>query len=461
MSLPTSPVLPPRLDMRRAIRTWWPLAASWALMGIELPALSAVVARLPNPDINLAAYGGVVFPISLIIESPIIMLLAASTALSRDWASYAKLHRFMMRAGAILTLAHVLVAFTPLYDVVVKGILGAPAEIVEPARIGLRIMTPWTWSIAYRRFHQGVLIRFDQSRAVGVGTLVRLSANFIALAVGYWLGNVPGIVVATSAVACGVVSEAIYAGLRVQPVLRSELRLAVPVEPQLTWSDFITFYIPLVMTSLLTLLAQPIGSAALSRMPLPIESLAVWPVISGLVFLLRSFGIAYNEVVVALLDEPGAIRVLRRFAGWLVFALSAFLLLTVATPLADLWFSRLSALPPHLSVLARRAVWLSLPLPTLAVLQSWYQGAILHSRRTRAITEAVVIYLLANSLTLGVGVVWGQVTGVYVGLAAMSISMLLQTGLLWWRSRSVMRAIEARDAQRDSLPLQPAETLAR
>ena len=65
------------LNDRRIFKTWWPLAVSWLLMSVELPALSAVIARLPDPEIHLAAYGGVVFPIALIVESPIIMLLAA------------------------------------------------------------------------------------------------------------------------------------------------------------------------------------------------------------------------------------------------------------------------------------------------------------------------------------------------------------------------------------------------
>jgi hypothetical protein len=174
-------------------------------MGAELPVLSAIVARLANPEINLAAYGGVVFPLALIIESPIIMLLAASTALSRDWTSYRKLRRFMMVTGGTLTVLHILVAFTPLYYLVIEGILRAPAEIVEPARIGLMIMTPWTWAIAYRRFNQGVLIRFGYSKTIGVGTVIRLTADGLVLFTGYWLGNIPGIVVATSAVAAGVI----------------------------------------------------------------------------------------------------------------------------------------------------------------------------------------------------------------------------------------------------------------
>jgi hypothetical protein len=54
-------------------------------MNMELSAINAIVTRLSNPEINLAAYGGFVFPIALTIEAPIIMLMAALTALSRDW----------------------------------------------------------------------------------------------------------------------------------------------------------------------------------------------------------------------------------------------------------------------------------------------------------------------------------------------------------------------------------------
>jgi hypothetical protein len=122
------------LTLNRILNTWWPLAISWLFMGLELPALSSIVARLPEPKINLAAYGGVVYPLALIIESPIIMLLAASTALSKDWDSYQKIRKFMMWTSAILTGMHILIAFTPVYYLVVEKLIGAPVEIVEPAR---------------------------------------------------------------------------------------------------------------------------------------------------------------------------------------------------------------------------------------------------------------------------------------------------------------------------------------
>jgi hypothetical protein len=445
---PDAPATPPTLA--RITRTWWPLAASWLFMSIELPALVAVIARLPEPAINLAAYGGVVFPLALIIESPVIMLLAASTALSRDWGNYRTLYRYMMWMGAGLTALHLVLALTPLYFVVVEGIIGVPEPIVAPARIGLILMTPWTWAIAYRRYHQGVLIRFGRSQTVGVGTAVRLVTVGAVLIAGYNLAW-QGIVVGTVAVSAGVIAEAIYVHFVVQPVLHGPLRArpaeAVPINARSFWA----FYFPLVMTSFLILVAQPIGSAAISRLPNAIASLAVWPAISGLMFILRSPGIAYNEVVVALLDEPKSAPPLRRFAGILIVATTALTVLLTLTPLASFWLRRVQALAPELATLAESTLWLLLPLAGLAVLQSWYQGVILHARRTRGITEAVAIYLLVSAALLALAVyastapglasVAPALPGVTIALATLTIATIAQTVWLWLRSRPARRAL--------------------
>jgi hypothetical protein len=426
---------------RHIFATWWPLAASWLLMSVELSLVSAVVARLPNPEISLAAFGGVVWPLSLLIESPIIMLLAASTALSRDWASYRLIRRYMIVAGATLTVIHISLAFTPLYYPVVEGIIGAPAEIVEPARIGLMLMTPWAWAIGYRRFNQGVLIRFGHPRAVGTGTAVRLVTDTIVLSLGYAIGTIPGNAVAAGAVAFGVISEAVYTAWRVRPVLQTQLRPQLP-GPLLTWRGFLAFYLPLALTSFLTLAFQPIGSAALSRMPQALESLAVWPVLGGLLFMFRCLGVSYNEVVVALLERSGSFLSLRRFATLLASAVGILHLVVAATPLAMLWFAHVSALPTDLATLSRQAFWLSIPVSVFSVLVSWYQGTLLHHRSTRGVPESVVISLATFSITLLAGVAWGGLIGAIVGVAAQSLAYLAQTAWLWYRSRPVLRAIQ-------------------
>jgi hypothetical protein len=429
------------LTYRQIIKTWWPLAFSWLLMSLEMPMLSAVIARLENPEINLAAYGGIVFPLSLIIESPVIMLLPASVALSRHRQAYQLIWRYMMGAGLLLTGLHALVAFTPLYYTVVQGLIGAPEEIIAPARIGLMLMLPWTWSIGYRRFQQGVLIRNGFSGAVGAGTLVRLASVSLVLSVGY-ASRLPGIAVGALAQALGVLSEAVYAGIRVRPVMRNKF-IEEPITEQLTWRAFADFYIPLALTSLISLLWQPVGSAALSRMPGALNSLAAWPVVSGLIMLLRSPGTAYNETVVALLDQENGWMRLRRFTAWMVAAVTAVHLLVVTTPLAGIYFVRISAIPAGLVELAKTAFWLALPLPAISVLQSWFQGAILVGRRTRGVPESVAVFFATALLVLGGGVAAGRWTGLYVGITGFVLANFTQMAWLWVRSRSALGRLRA------------------
>lgn len=393
--------------------------------------LSAVVARLANPEIHLAAYGGVVFPIALIIESPIIMLLAASTALTRDAASYGRLRRFMMASGFLLTVLHLLVAVTPLYGVIAGGWIGAPLPVLEPARIGLLCMLPWTWAIAHRRFNQGILIRFGHSGSVGVGTAIRLAANAVVLALGWLHGGVAGIVVATCAVSTGVLAEAAYAAYRVRPCL---VRLRSGGGGQiLRWREFAVFYLPLALTSLFTLLVQPMLTGAISRLPMALTSLAAWPALNGLVFMLKSLGLAYNEVVVALMDRPNGPAALRRFTRELCILVSGTIVLVAGTPLADYWFRGIAGLDPDLVAPVRRALWTAALLPALGVLASWFQGVLVHERNTRPITESVLIFMVVSGCLLVVFVSQQRLDGLQAAFLAMTAGALGQTGWLCLR----------------------------
>lgn len=440
----TSTATPSSLSAREIARVWTPLAASWLLMGLELPAVSAVMARLPDPKVSLAAYGGVVFPIALLIESPIIMLLAASTALARDLPSYRLVRRFTFTVAGSLVALHALVAFTPLYDVLAVRLLAVPDEVREPARIGLRIMLPWVISIAYRRSAQGLLIRSGRARAVTLGTLVRLGTGGLVLAIGLATHRTAGIVVGTSAVACAVVAEAIVAGIAVRPAVR-ELASAPPVEPPLTRRAFLAFYLPLMVTPLINFLAMPLGSAAMSRMPLALDSLATWPVLNGASFTLRSLGFAFNEVVVSLLERPRAVPALRRFAVVLAGVVTGLMLLAAATPAGRAWFAGVSALPPALLPLATNGLWWLALMPAAAVGQSWWQGALVHAGRTRGVTESVIVTLAVTALVLGAGVLAHALPGLYVAAAGMLLGGLAQVAWLAWRARPEI----ARVAQRD------------
>ncbi|MEZ5975237.1 MAG: hypothetical protein R3E96_10465 [Planctomycetota bacterium] len=90
-------------------RQWFPLALSRLCMALELPLVSAVISRLPSPDVQMAAVGSIAFPIALLIEGPVVMLLSASTALCRDRVSYLRVRRYALVMGMVLSAVHALV----------------------------------------------------------------------------------------------------------------------------------------------------------------------------------------------------------------------------------------------------------------------------------------------------------------------------------------------------------------
>jgi hypothetical protein len=424
------------LRLRDVSAAWWPLALSWLIMGAEQPAVAAVVARLPDPALGLAAYGSVVFPLALVIEAPVIMLLAASTELSRDRASYRALRRFSHKTGAVLTLVHALLALTPVGDWVIASALSVPPEVAAAARPGLVLMLPWTWAIAWRRTGQGLLIRAGRSRLVGIATGVRLLASSAVLVGGYFHGGFSGVVVGSSALSVGVLAEGVFVAALVSRVAR-DLPEGDPDLPPLRGRLFAAFYVPLALTPVIVLVIQPVGTAAISRMPDVLASLAVWPVVIGLAFVLQAVGIAYNEVVVALLQRPHARVALRRFALTLAGIVTGIWVLLAFTPLSELWFGGVIGLSPELSTMAITGMALALPLPASRVLQSWYQGLLVAARRTRPITEAVVVYAVGFGGTLAVGVVWQGPAGFYVTITGFTVGRILQTVWLLWRARGV------------------------
>ena len=431
------------LDQALIFRMWLPLAASWILMGLEIPMVCAVLTKLAQSDIHTGAYG-MVFGMALVIESPVIMLLTASTALSRDWSSYHKLWRLMTWMSVALTLLHVAIAFTPLYDWIVTEIIKAPEDIIEPGRLGLQIMTPWTWAIAHRRFHQGVLIRFGHAGVVGWGTGVRLVADAVVLGAGLLLHKYQGIVVAGTAVATGVIVEAIYIRWKVRKILRGPLSDAKG--PAITMREVILFYLPIAFAPTIGLLGQPILTGGLSQLAKPTLTLAVWPAINSLIFILRSAGIAFTEVVVALMDKPGGPRQLRRFVIWLSIGLSVPIPLLCATPLIDLWLINVIGLRPELAQMGRACLWFAVLMPAVTTWGCYFEGKLIHAKHNRPVTEAVVFFTTSLFAFISITVSRQSMPGLNAAVCAMTIGGFLQMAWLWWRSLGLAKTESETDA---------------
>ena len=419
------------------LRTWWPLAGSWLLMGVELPAIAAVMSRLDDAEVQLAAFGGLVFPLALLIEAPIMMMLAASAALSTDRASYRALQNFMLKLAIGLTVLHGLLAFTPLLDVIAIGVLGVPEEVLGPGRLGMQIMLPWTLAIADRRFNQGALIKCGMQRQVAIGTVVRLLSTATPLCIGIMVGSIPGIVIGTSALSTGVVVECIYIRIVTHRTIRAKLPMTSPDGKELTNRRILSFYVPLAITPLVALLSQPIGSAGISRMPNALASLAVWPAVAGLSFALRSIGVAFNEVSVRHAGDRGSLRSMSQFAWVMGTAFSLILAIVAFTPIAGWWFGSVTDLDPELVPLACTAFAWTLLLPWASFQISLYQGVLVHHRMTRQVTESVIVNVTFFTGSLLLLTIFDPMDGASAAMLATTIGVLAHVAWLRYRMRLV------------------------
>jgi hypothetical protein len=429
----------PLLTQRRIVAFWAPLAATWLMMSAEGPFLTALMARLPEATFNLAAFG-VAFSLAMLVEAPIIMIMSAAAALVHGRVSFLALRRFLYALnGAITALMLVLLA-PPVFRAVAQGAMGLPADVAGLAHLGLALLLPWPAAIGYRRFYQGVLIRHGETRRVAYGTVVRLATMAAAGGALFAWTPLPGIAVGAAALSLGVVCEAAASRVMARRAVRRVL--AGPDGPPLPLAAIARFYYPLALTSVLTLGTQPIHTFFLARSRLPIESLAVLPVLHSLVFVFRSAGLAFQEVVIVMIGERRANAApLERFAGRLAAATTAALAALAFTPLAGVWLQGVAGLDVSLATLARAPLGILFAMPALEVLLSWQRSLLVVDHRTALVTAGTAVEIACIVVVLAVGVGVLDLVGVVASAFAILLARVAANAFLRWRLARLAAAL--------------------
>ena len=169
----------------------------------------------------------------------------------------------------------------------------------------------------------------------------------------------------------------------------------------------------------------------------PIESLAVLPVVQSLVFLFRSGGVAFQEVGVALLGRGGEHRAeISRAMRILASGATVALAVVLFTPLAEVWFHRVSGLPPGLAAFALAPARLLVLLPAMEYWLSYQRSRFILNGQTRAITVATAIEVAGIALVLFVCIGWLGMIGVVAGSVAQISGRLSSNLFLFGASRS-------------------------
>ena len=400
-----------KLTYRKIFVFWGPLALTWLMMAFEQPVLIAFIARLADAKVNLAAFG-IAGSFAMIFEAPIIMLMSASTALVTGHHSYRKLKRFTDLLNLGVTAVQLLMLIPPVFKFIVVRLMGVPAEVAGLAHIALLIFLPWAASIGYRRFYQGILIRNNLTRRVTYGTMVRLSVIVITGVILYSAG-VKGAYVGAAAMSLAVFSEAVATRIMAASTVKMLVNKEDTENGHLNLRSISKFYYPLALTSLLSLGVHPFVTFFLGRSDMAVESLAVLPVVNSLVFVFRSLGLSYQEVNIALIGKQRQnFMLLRNYAIILGVIVTVFITLIAFTPLADLWFIKISGLSKELADLSYLPLQIMVLLPALTVLLNFQRSLLVIQGTTGPISVATAVELTGIIGVLLVCVVFLDMVGV-------------------------------------------------
>jgi hypothetical protein len=405
-------------------------------MAIESPIAIGVVSRMPDPKASTAAML-VMFSLALWIESPVIDLLATATTLGTSRPNYAVLSRFVWWLMGWVTLAHAALAFTPLFDVVAYRLMGLDRSVGELTRLGLSIMLPWSAAIGWRRYLQGILIRYGRTRLIGIGTGVRVvtmagsSLTLFSLSTG-----LPAIAVAATSLIASVIAEALFIHWASRKTVREKLVELQVGEPPLTMRRLMSFHFPLTATTMVMMLGLPLVAAGIARAPDSILALAAWQVASTILFLARTVVFALPEVVIALVRDVATAETLRSFC-LRVGAVTSSIVVLAALSGADAWFFRnvLRASPDVVDA-ARIAFAAGCLMPLLGAAQSYYRGLLTWRHVTAARLRSMLwgMATLFGAISVAVYAGW---PGALSGAVAMTAGLAVELAVLAFNWRRV------------------------
>ncbi len=387
-------------------------------MSIEGPFLSAIIARLGDAKYNLAAYG-VSFSLALIIESPIIMIMTASTALIDGKEALKKLFAYTLMLNVAITALMLILLIPSIFSYLTDDLMELPEEVSKLTYYATLFLLPWPAAIGFRRFYQGIMIRHNITRRVTYGTVIRLSGMLGMAMLLYYQFSLPGAYIGSLALSSGVVFEAVASRFMVHKVLKKIKEKPSVAGRDLSYGKINKFYYPLALTSILSLSVHPVVTFFMGQSRMAIESLAVLPVINSFVFLLRSLGLSFQEVVIAKVGlNFENYKPLRNFVLLLMSGVTLIIGTAAFTPLAAIWYNVVAGLSHELTLFALLPTKILILIPASAVWISLQRGLLVVHRMTEPITWATVIELTVIIAVMFVGIKY--LNGIGVVVAAVS-----------------------------------------
>ncbi|KAB8031007.1 hypothetical protein [Fluviispira multicolorata] len=413
-----------------------PLSVSDVTMALGDPLVNTTLAQMPHSQTNLASLG-IVKSFVVLFESPIIMMLHASNALSGDKGAREALWRFVLISCISLTVLLSLLAIPFIFFPIMQYIIGVSNEISKTAHKILLCLLFWPASIALRRYFQGILIIHGQLKTIARAGLLRLLVLFFCLVVGYLL-HVQSSYLAGCSLMLAVASETIVIFLASIKYKNSFLETKININEKYSYPKTIkeiwNYYWPLAHSMVLVWGGRSLMIVCLARAVDSSLALAIWPAAWSLILVFSNTTRMIQQVIIRNKDKYHP-------ADFIIFALSVGTFLS-----ALLLFLSISRFGKNLLISfvgqnaflldgMQRVLMICFCIPILIAIQNVLQGFLISSSKTNFINRATLfgtgILLISVYIGILLQYLGASVAGFSMVIALMLEILILTTQIPW------------------------------
>jgi Na+-driven multidrug efflux pump len=210
---------------------------------------------------------------------------------------------------------------------------------------------------------------------------------------------------------------------------------------QLTYKKIFYFWLPLAATWLMMSVEGPYLAALIARSPEPKFNLAAYGVAYSLALIIEAPIIMIMSASVALVKDKDSFHKLRNYTYAANGVLTLIMLILVIPSVFYFITEELIGLPSEVSSLTHFATLILIPWPAAIGYRRFYQGLLIKNNLTRRVAYGTIIRLTTMSLTALLIFIWGNLEGVVVGAAALSIGVIMEAAASRFMVKGVIKKI--------------------
>ena len=408
----------------RATTLLLPASLNLGISHVLAPVLNGLLARSVEPEAAISGYA-IAMGVMGLVALPQMRIQQLTLVFLDDQVSLSRLRRFVALFALLSGAVAVVVAFTPVHDLLLDGLFATSGTLRAESAAALVALAPFPILAIVRTHLYGVALRIGRPRLIWIGTASGAIAVMAVAALVLLVDPTAGSQIAAVAVTAGAAVETLVLVAGTTGSLRRDLNPVTQAAP--SYSALLRFFGPLLVAAFLPAITQPVINAILTRAPEPEAGVAAVALTFGVnqIFLIALWGV--QPTLLALMARGESPLAGRRFANivGLITVVPAAVVAFIP-PLTSVVVHDWLGASGRLQEMTETGLRLLALLPPVFVQEAIFTSALLRVRRAHVLVYINAIRLVGLVAILLIGVTATDLPGGVIGVAAIGGALVVE-----------------------------------